>query len=70
MTAMLFQKRNKVRSVNNFVKPGSNFVTICDQNYSTLISPLNFFSRVSLLEEVRGTKYVHNIFREDKKEAF
>ena len=42
-----------------------------DQNYSRIISPLKyFFSRISLLEEVRGTKYVHNIFREDKKEAF
>ena len=69
MTAMLFKKRNKVRSVNNFVEPGSNFVTICEIN-SRLISPLSFFSRVSLLEEVRGTKYVHNMFREDKKEAF
>ena len=42
-----------------------------DQNYSRLISPLKyFFGQISLLEKVIGTKYVHNIFCEDKKEAF
>ena len=41
-----------------------------DQN-RLLIFPLNnFFSRNSLLLEVRETKNVLNIFREDKKEAF